>query len=169
MARERPTELSVVGWAGVVAGLVWLLWLTVGRWGENLDLVRAGVGSAVSADRLRRGGLAGAGLYFAVPTLVLELALALLLAVTGAALLGRRPFARRAALVACAAVVFVEGFSTLLRIVFLASPSQPIRLGPVVVNGLVTLGALALWGSLYLPGVHAAYAEAPEGPPAAAP
>jgi hypothetical protein len=39
----------------------------------------------------------------------------------------------------------------------------------VVVNGLVTLGALALWGSLYLPGVHAACAEAPEGPPAGAP
>ena len=167
MARDRPTEVSIAGWAGVALGLTWLLWLTLGRWRENLDLFQAGLGGAAAADRLRRSGLAGAGLYFAVPTLLLEVTLALILAGAGAALLGRRPFARRAAVLACAATVFVEAVSTLLRAFFLTVPGEPVKLMPVLMNGVVTLCVLALWGGLFLPGVHAAYGGLPAEAPAA--
>jgi hypothetical protein len=158
MARKRPDEVSLVGWGSVLLGASWLLWLLLARWGVTLDLIRAGTGDADAALRLGQQGLAGARVFFAVPGGLAELALAVTWAVAGIALLGRRPFARRAALLACAAAVAVEALSTLLRVFFLTVPDQPVRLGPVIVNGLVTLGALGLWGGLSLPAIDAVYA-----------
>jgi hypothetical protein len=169
MARKQLDEVSLVGWAGVLLGGAWLLWLVVARWGDTLDLFRAGAGNADAALRLGQQGLAGAGVFFAVPGALAELALAVTWAVAGVALLGRRPFARRAALLACLAAVVLEGLSTLLRVFFLTVPDQPVRLGPVIVNGLVTLGALGLWGGLSLPAIDAVYAGPLADGPAAEP
>jgi hypothetical protein len=162
MARKRLDEVSVVGWSGALLGGFWLLWMLVARWGDTLDLMRAGASDADAAMRLGKQGLAGAGVFFAMPGGLAELALAGTWAVAGVALLSRRPFARRAALLACAAVVALEGLSTLVRMLFLTVPDQPVSLAPVIMNGLVTLGALGLWGGLSLPQIDAAYA----GPPA---
>jgi hypothetical protein len=161
MARKRPAALSVVGWASLVLGVSWLLWLTFGRGQEALDLLRAGSGDAAAAARLGQRGLAGAGAVHAtVLTLLLELTLALLWAAAGVALLLHSPFARRAALFACYGAVAVEGLSTLLRVFLLTPDGQPIPLSPVVVNGAITVCALGLWGGLLLPEVETAYAGA---------
>jgi hypothetical protein len=162
MPSKRPAEVSLVGGASLLLGLAWLLGLAVGRSEDALDFLRAGAGDRLAAARLGERGLAGAGaVSAAVLTLLLEASLALIWAAAGVSLLLLAPYARRAALFACAGAVAVAGLDSLLRVSVLAGPGQPVKVGPLVVNGLVTLGALALWGALFLPGVDAAYAEQP--------
>jgi hypothetical protein len=159
MARKRPAVLSVVGWASVSLGAAWLLWLIFGRRQEILDLLQAGSGDVAAAGRLARRGLAGAGaVYVTVLLLLLEVALAVLWATAGVAVLFHRPFARRAATAACYGTVAVEAVNSALRAFLLVPQGQPIPLLPLIVSGLVTVAAVVLWGGLSLPEAEAAYA-----------
>jgi hypothetical protein len=168
MARKRPTEVSLVGGASLLLGLAWLLFLALGRCGDLLEMLQAGTGDRVAALRLGQKGLAGAGVVYAtVLTVLLELTVALILVVAGVALLLVLPFARRAAQFGCAAAAAVLSVDTLLRVSVLAAPGQPVKVAHLVVNCLVTLGALALWGALFLPALDAAYAGRAGEAPAA--
>jgi hypothetical protein len=163
MAEKRPAALVPLGWASLVLGVGWVVWLILGRQEEALDLMRAGSGDAAAAVRLGRRGVAGPGAVQAtVLTLALELTMALLWVVAGVALLLYRPFARRTALVACGGAIVIEAVSALLRVFVFTPHGQPIHLMSVVGNGVVTLAAVVLWGALFLPAVEAAYTGVPE-------
>ncbi len=159
MALKRPPPLSLVAWACVALGVIWLLWLALGRREEIVNLLRAGSGDAATVAQLKQRGLDGAGaVYASVLNLLLELAVAVLFVAAGAALHLHRPFARRAALLACYAAAAVAALSTVLHVSVLAPTGQPIPVLPLVVNGLVTVAAVVLWGGLLQPEVEAAYA-----------
>jgi hypothetical protein len=148
-----------VGGASLLLGLAWLVGLGLVRYDDVADWIAAGGASPAATARLGERGLADPGaVYAAVLTLLLEVTLALILAAAGGAFLLRAPYARRAALFACAGAVAVTAVDTLLRAFALAAPGRPVDVAPLALNGVVTLGALALWGGLSLPGVGTASA-----------
>jgi hypothetical protein len=166
MAHPRPAAVTALGSCGLAFGLACLAWLALGRSGDLTELFRAAWGDSVAARRLARAHLDGvAAVSAATVPLLLEWALALLLLAAGAGLLSLHRAARRAALFYCVAVIPVQALAALVRVFCLTLPGQPVRIVPIVVNCLVTLFAIGLWGGLFLPEVEAAFA----GPPPASP
>jgi hypothetical protein len=164
MTRTCPVPVWRLGWATLLLGAAWLGWLLLGRHADVLDLLRAGFGDRTAAARLAARDLASGGAVFAfVLTWLLEVAVAAIWVAAGVGLLHFQPAARWAALFACLAAIPLEACGTLVQVFCLTAPHHAVKLVPVIVNGLVILGAVALWGGLFLPGVAAAYAGGPEG------
>jgi hypothetical protein len=161
MARNLPPTIIWLGVGSLLLGLAWLLLVLLVRGGDMVDLIRARQDPQLALRLAERGlGTAGA-IFVAVPTLLLELVLAVILAVAGVGLLRLWPFARWAALFGCAGGVAVEGLSTLLQVFCLTPSGAAVKLIPVLVNGLVVVAAIVLWGGLFLSEASAAYAAPP--------
>jgi hypothetical protein len=148
--------------ASLLLGVGWLILLLFVRGGDLADLFLAGLADPGAVARLTGKGLSTPWpLYVTVLTLAVEIALAGILITAGVGLLRGWPPARWVALFGCVGSVVVEGGSTLLHVFCLTPSEAAVKLGPVVVNGLVVLTAIVLWGGLFLP--------EPALPPAGAP
>ena len=166
MFRNLPLMALRLGLASLSLGVVWLILLLLVRGGDMADLLRAGLSDSAAIARLTGQGLARSGVIYAtVITFSLELALAVILIVAGVGFLRLWPSARWVALFGCIGTIALEGSSTLVYLFCLTPSGAAVKLGPVVVNGLVVLGAIVLWGALFLP-EPAAPAPQPPGEPA---
>lgn len=163
MARNVPPLVFWLGVASLSLGVIWLLAVLVVRGGDMGELLRAGQGDPEYVFRLTERGLSGGTLFLAIPLLILEIVVAVMLAVAGVGLLRLLPFARWTAVFACASAIAVEVLSSVVLVFCLTSRSAAVKVVPLILGGLVTLAAIVLWGSLFLPPVVTAYADGPAG------
>src|SRR5262245_42062588 len=160
MSHSRPPILIVLGALGVVLGLAYMVWLVLWQRDHLFDLYTAAIGDSMAHSKLRPLTLAAPGFVFiSLVTFLVELTLTLILFWTGLALMSFRPWSRWAA-VFYSVCMIVIGVVHVLLLVFYLPPSSPGRLDlmPLLTHGGITLFAIVLCGTMFLPAVSAAYA-----------
>jgi hypothetical protein len=166
MTYPKLSAVTTLGLSALAFGLVCLLWLAFGRRGDLADQFAAAWGDRDAAARLAKAHLHGAwAICLALVPLLLEWALTFILLAAAVGLLYAHPAARWAALFYCVCIIPLEFITALLRVFYLTLPGQPVRIVPIVMNCLITLGAIGLWGGLFLPEVETAFAGPGAEPP----
>jgi hypothetical protein len=159
MVRQPPLSLILMGLASAVFASAYLLWLLLYAWPDLQELIAAAFGDAAPLPDLVQNNLASttpvrtAFVFGAV-----RAALMLAVLATGVGLLRHCRWARLAGIFGGALVIAVTVTGTVVRLWFLTLPGGAVKVTPLIMDALAVLFANVLCGTMFLPGVTAAYA-----------
>jgi hypothetical protein len=163
MSRTPPPTVLVLGWCCFVFGVPYLGWLLLYHAGNMVDMLAAALGSAEAVDSLLAHHLAEThAVMLTFLTVCLEAVLLALLLACGYGLLHRSGWARWSTLFFAGVVVPVALAHSVLHLLWLTLPHQPIRVTPLIMDAIVIQFAIVLGGSMFMPSVTAAFQPEPE-------